>query len=82
MPECKTIACVNQKGGTGKSATATNLGIGLARHGKKILIIDCDSQASQTVSLGWQQPDELPVTLATLLANQMERRPVFVNKKV
>jgi len=75
MPECKTIACVNQKGGTGKSATATNLGIGLARHGKQVLIIDCDSQASQTVSLGWPQPDELPVTLATLLANQMERRP-------
>jgi len=75
MPDCKVIACVNQKGGTGKSATATNLGIGLAQHGQKTLIIDCDSQASQTVSLGWQQPDELPVTLATLLVNQMERKP-------
>ena len=81
MPECKVgdpparvIACVNQKGGTGKSATATNLGIGLVQHGKKTLIIDCDSQASQTISLGWPQPDELPVTLATLLSSQMERR--------
>ena len=75
MPECKTIACVNQKGGVGKSVTSTNLGVGLARHGKRVLIVDCDSQASQTVSLGWKQPDELPVTLATLLASQIDRRP-------
>jgi len=76
MPECKTIACVNQKGGVGKSVTSTNLGVGLARHGKRVLIVDCDSQASQTISLGWTQPDELPKTLATLLAAQMERRPI------
>ena len=74
MSECKTIACVNQKGGVGKSVTSTNLGIGLARHGKKVLIVDCDSQASQTVSLGWRE-DELPVTLATLFALQLERKP-------
>ena len=75
MPECKTIACVNQKGGVGKSVTSTNLGVGLARHGKCVLIIDCDSQASQTVSLGWRE-DELSVTLATLFAQQLERKPV------
>ena len=74
MSECKTIACVNQKGGVGKSVTSTNLGVGLARHGKKVLIVDCDSQASQTVSLGWRE-DDLPVTLATLFALQLERRP-------
>jgi len=74
MPECKTIACVNQKGGVGKSVTSTNLGVGLARHGKKVLIVDCDSQASQTVSLGWRE-DDLPVTLATLFALQLERKP-------
>lgn len=74
MSECKTIACVNQKGGVGKSVTSTNLGIGLARHGMRVLIVDCDSQASQTVSLGWRE-DELPVTLATLLAAQLERDP-------
>ena len=75
MPECKTIACVNQKGGVGKTATSTNLGVGLARHGKRVLIVDCDSQASQTISLGWKQPDELPVTLATLFSAKMERKP-------
>ncbi|MDR1753291.1 MAG: AAA family ATPase [Eubacterium sp.] len=51
----------------GKSVSSANLGIGLARHGPKALIVDLDSQASQTVSLGWTQPDELSVTIATLL---------------
>jgi chromosome partitioning protein len=75
MQNSKVLAAVNQKGGVGKSNLCTNLGIGLARHGKKVLVVDCDCQASQTVSLGWQQPDELPVTLATQLACIMENRP-------
>ena len=61
--KCHIYACVNQKGGVGKSVTSTNFGIGLARRGYKVLIADLDSQASQTVSLGWRQPDELPVTI-------------------
>jgi len=72
---CRVYACVNQKGGVGKSVTSTNLGIGLARHGHKVLIADLDSQASQTVSLGWQQPDELPVTIATQLAKVIDNKP-------
>jgi len=72
---CKVYSIVNQKGGTGKSATSTNLGIGLARMGKKVLIIDLDSQASQTVSLGWKSPDELPITIATQLSKIMENKP-------
>lgn len=72
---CRVYACVNQKGGVGKTASSTNLGIGLARHGKKVLIVDLDSQASQTVSLGWRQPDELPVTIATQLAKIVENKP-------
>jgi len=51
--KCQVYACVNQKGGVGKSVSSTNLGIGLARRGHKVLIADLDSQASQTVSLGW-----------------------------
>ena len=72
---CRVYACVNQKGGVGKSVTSTNLGIGLARHGQKVLIVDLDSQASQTVSLGWPQPDELPVTISTQLSKIVEKKP-------
>lgn len=52
----QTIAIVNQKGGMGKSTTAVNLGAGLARQGKRVLLIDADSQANLTEMLGWQQP--------------------------
>jgi len=72
--DCRVYACVNQKGGVGKSVTSTNLGVGLARRGQKVLIVDLDSQASQTVSLGWQQPDELPVTIATQLSRIVENK--------
>lgn len=72
---CRVYACVNQKGGVGKSVTSTNLGIGLARRGHKVLIADLDSQASQTISLGWKQPDELPVTIATQLSKLVENKP-------
>lgn len=72
----KVYVCVNQKGGVGKTVSSTNLAIGLVRQGKKVLIVDLDSQASQTVSLGWRQPDELPVTIATQLDKVINRQPI------
>lgn len=66
------LACVNQKGGTGKTCTAENLGIGLVREGKKVLLVDMDPQASLTISLGYPKPDDLPVTIADQMAKVVQ----------
>lgn len=76
------IAVVNQKGGTAKTTTVENLGIGLAKAGKKVLLIDTDPQASLTICLGYPRPDDLPVTLTELLSSSINERPVNLSEGI
>lgn len=74
------IAVVNQKGGTAKTTTVENLGIGLSKQGKKVLLIDADPQASLMISLGYPQPDDLELTLSDLLNGTISENPVALDE--
>lgn len=80
--DTQIISLANQKGGVGKTTTCANLGIGLAREGKRVLLVDCDPQASLTLSLGWRKPETLPVTLATLMGRVLQEQPVHAEEAI
>ena len=69
-------AIVNQKGGTGKTCSTENLGVGLAMEGKKVLLIDLDPQSSLTISLGYPRSDELYPTISTMIDRILNEQPI------
>ena len=76
MAKATVMAVVNQKGGTGKTTTCENLGVGLAMEGKKVLLVDTDPQASLTICLGHHVPDQLSPTLSDMMGKILSEQPI------
>ena len=79
---CRIIAVSNQKGGVGKTVSCVNLGIGLAQEGKRVLLVDADPQGSLTISLGYEEPDEMEYSLATLMMNIVNNEKLNIDKTI
>lgn len=82
MSQCRVIAVANQKGGTAKTTSTVNLGIGLANAGKRVLLVDADPQGDLTTSLGWVDQDGLSVTLASQMDRIIRDGPLDVKEGI
>ena len=82
MTKCKIIALANQKGGTAKTTTTLNLGIGLAHQGRKVLLVDADPQGDLTTALGWTNADSLSITLETQMKKILQDEPFVYNEGI
>ena len=85
---CKVIAICNQKGGCAKTTSAVNIGIGLAKNGKKVLLIDSDAQGDLTKSI-WRddegnavEPDSVEYTLADILSAVINDEEMDLDKGI
>ena len=73
----KVIAIAHEKGGVGKTTTTINLGIGLARQGKNVLLVDADPQGDLTKCLGVKELKALRHTIASCMDYLIAISPIL-----
>jgi chromosome partitioning protein len=77
----RSLAIVNLKGGSGKTTTALSLGVGLARRGRRVLLLDSDPQANATMTLLEGEPPGDP-TLGHVLLDQADAQEAIRTTRV
>ena len=78
----EVIVITSGKGGVGKTTTTFNLGVALAKQGKKVLLVDADPQGDLTTFMGYTNLDEIPITLADIMQSTIRDDIVSIEEVV